>query len=455
MARPYPSKIPPELWDAAIAVTRFGYGAVPGQMEQVAVDPREWLIAQINEPPTLPEILQGLPPSNSTTTGFLAAQSLGPDALRGFRQNAAQQAQTEAEVHTAFALTTASPFRERLVRFWCNFFAISDASARISPIAHAFEREVIRPHLNGTLVQLLTEAMRHPAMLLNFDNARSVGGYSLTGLKGAPGVNDAMARGIMQNYTLGPDAEISRKDINGLAHMLTGWSVAGTGDPNPGGFLFRPNWHQPNKKLFQNRYYPEAGVLEAEAAIDTLGHKEETARHVATRMAQYFVDFQPPPDLIDDMLDGFTSRGNSLTGMAEGMVRSAAAWNPRQLKAKTPEDLVFSTGRALGWGPESARLALHSLRVLGQAPKQYPFPTGWPDTVAAWLSPQQLQERLAWGAGAAAHGGRWGSDVPVPELGLAILGPLLTPATYRRLVVTDGSTAALALLFAAPEFQRR
>ncbi len=456
MALPYPKKFPPELRDAAIALTRFGYGARPGEVEAISGDPRGWLLAQLDDSAVPTDFFQGLPGGTEIAAQLLRASTAGEEVLRDYRQRASESFQTEATVHTAYALATGAPFRERLVRFWCNHFSLSVLNPRIFPLTHAFEREVVRPGLGGSFVQMLTAAMHHPAMLLNYGAERSIGPWSRAGLKGAAGMTDALARAVMGRYTFGEDHKPSGKDILNLTKMFTGWSIAGPEEANPGGFLFRETWHEPNSKYFLLRNYPHAGVLEAEATLDTLGRREETARNLAFKMARHFVADTPPPELISDMLRGFTNGGNSLTGMAKGMVMSQASWNPQQMKVKTPEDMVFSAARAMGLGGEAGRSALRSLAVLGQAAKHAPAPSGWSDISAAWLSPQQMLERLDWGAAAARQGMQPGMrDRPASDTALAVLGPLLSPVTFRRIVVAADRGEGLAMFFASPEFQRR
>jgi len=48
---------------------------------------------------------------------------------------------------------------------------VSTARNAVVPVAGAFEREAIRPHVTGNFTDLLIAAETHPAMLLYLDNA--------------------------------------------------------------------------------------------------------------------------------------------------------------------------------------------------------------------------------------------------------------------------------------------
>ncbi len=47
------------------------------------------------------------------------------------------------------------PFRERLVHFWTNHFAVSADKAQVVGLAGALENEAIRPNLTGRFEDLL------------------------------------------------------------------------------------------------------------------------------------------------------------------------------------------------------------------------------------------------------------------------------------------------------------
>ena len=84
------------------------------------------------------------------------------------------------------ALTTGTPFRERLVWFWANHFTVSIRSGMIASLVGAYVRDAIRPHVTGRFADMLLAVMRHPAMLLYLDNAGSAGPNSPAGQRQQP-----------------------------------------------------------------------------------------------------------------------------------------------------------------------------------------------------------------------------------------------------------------------------
>src|SRR5450631_4710588 len=255
------------MMQAEIAVLRFGLGAKPGDLAAAADEPRAWLMAQVRGPAPL-AVNTPLAPSDQVYAGLLAARderrqmkqesaAAGADAKAAFNaiREAYQphyRAQVLARAQSA-ALTT-RPFAERLVHFWTNHFAVSADKGAVFGIAGTLENEVIRPHVGGRFVDLLTAVEQHPAMIAFLDNQYSVGKDSeLAQLAGrraawrpsarrgaaepqpdAPdkpkrqfGINENLAREILELHTLGVNGGYTQTDVTCFAQVITGWSIGG------------------------------------------------------------------------------------------------------------------------------------------------------------------------------------------------------------------------------------
>src|SRR5262249_49055539 len=108
----------------------------------------------------------------------------------------------EATARTLAQIESRQPLRERLVAFWANHFTVSILRPVVLGLAGAFEREAIRPHVTGRFHDLLLAAMRHPAMLIYLDNATSVGPESRFGRLRGRGLNENLARELLELHTL-------------------------------------------------------------------------------------------------------------------------------------------------------------------------------------------------------------------------------------------------------------
>src|SRR6185437_7243830 len=85
----------------------------------------------------------------------------------------------EAKARLDAALAAPTGFAERLVWFWSNHFCVSADKGPVRPLCGAFEREAIRPHINGLFEDMLLAVETHPAMLFYLDNVQSTGPHSI------------------------------------------------------------------------------------------------------------------------------------------------------------------------------------------------------------------------------------------------------------------------------------
>lgn len=428
------------------ALSRFGMGAAPGEAESIARDPRAWVLAQLEQAARPPE-LAGLPGHAETLRREAELRrmrkqdpNVGKDELRRLYV-------AEAGARTRAAIASATPVFERLVRFWSNHFTVSAARPEVAPIAGAFEREAIRPNILGRFHDLLTAVVHHPAMLLYLDNAQSIGPASPAGRRNGKGLNENLARELLELHTLGVDGGYAQADVEGLARILTGWTV----DPRDGVFRFTPNRHQPGAKTVLGRSFEEEGEQEAGRALLLLSRHPATARFLATKLARHFVADDPPPALVEALARTFLDTDGDLGAVTRLLVTRSESWNRPLAKLRSPDDLVIAALRALGeengTTEERDRRLVQSLTLLGQAPWSAPSPAGRPDRAEDWAGPEAMMRRLEW-AKALADRRRRGALPPLDQFIPA------GPATRRAL---DGATGAEALFLAlaSPEFQRR
>ena len=433
--------------DAVVAAVRFGLGARPGDLEAIeAQGPRRWLDAQL-EPRALAEPLADLPGARQGVLELMEGRGAGEEERREVRRQIRDRFAAEAAVHLEVAAGTEAPLHERLVAFWANHFTVSIRRGQVTSVAWSFEREVVRRHLGGTFEQMLLASTRHPAMLAYLDNLGSIGPDSRAGQRRGRGLNENLAREILELHTLGVQGGYGQADVEALAQLLTGWSL----DPDTGEATFYPHRHQPGPKVLLGTTHEGEGERDGVAALAALAHHPSTARHLATKLARHFVADEPPPAAVEEIEAAFLDSGGHLPAVHRAILGLEAAWSPALTKLKTPWELVVSTTRALAQRREgTGRWMLSSLRAMGQLPYQAPSPQGWADVAAEWLGPEAMLGRLDFVARAAAV-------APLVEAGAraeSVLGPILGTAT-RRALASEGGTDAVAILLASPEFQRR
>lgn len=433
--------------DTATAMIRWGLGPRPGEVAEAGGDGRDWALAQLDAEGPEPAEVIALPPTERIAARVWSLRRDGDkDAIE--RELRALWRQ-EAGVRAMAMVRTTRPLRERLVAFFANHLAVSALEPPVFGLAGAYERDAIRPRVLGRFADLLLAAIRHPAMLIYLDNARSIGPDSRAGRRAGRGLNENLAREILELHTLGADGGYGQADVEALAAMLTGWTVPddeASGDGEP--FRFGAARHQPGDKTLLGRRYPEAGEAEARAALRDLAAHPSTARHVSRKLAAHFTG-HAPASLVARMTAAWADTAGDLREVVRAMLTApeADAGPPR---LKSPHDLVISTARALG-RLDGAEAIVGSLDHLGQLTWAVPSPAGWPDDDASWASPQAVLDRVEWSERV---GDTFGASTDAAALADDVLGGRLGRAVRERLRGAD-RRRALGLFVASPEFQRR
>lgn len=241
----------------------------------------------------------------------------------------------------AAALDTPAPFVERLVYFWSNHFAVSADKLTVIGLAGLLEFEAIRPHVLGKFSDMLGAVERHPAMLLYLDQAQSIGPNSQVGIRVAArgnrqiGLNENLAREIMELHTLGVRTGYTQADVTEFARAMTGWTVSGIGrgpgarfsgtDGVPGDLVFAAALHEPGARTIMGRQYAHEGERQAQAVLSDLATHPATATHICTKLARHFAGDAPPPALVASMQAAYLGSGGDLPTVYRVLIDSPEA----------------------------------------------------------------------------------------------------------------------------------
>ena len=489
------------IGERAIAIGRFGLGARPGDLTKPEGDLIGELLAEVAAATASPK-LAALPDSSGLAAAYFEFQTgkktdkamrarttqdlteqtqimpgsprpgsqMQADATEGpalkappgpqpasvsqpGRPNAVQDALiAEFRARLALARQAEIGFGERLALFWANHFTVSGADQAVHIVAGAFEREAIRPHLNGTFHDMLAAAESHPAMIRYLNNERSMGPNSMAGKRQRKGLNENLAREIMELHTVGVDGGYTQADVTSFARAITGWSIVAPlgSEGEPGTFFFRPNMHEPGSQRVLGHDYPQAGLDQGQSVLTDLAKYPKTSQHIAFKLVRHFIADVPPPQAVAKVAAAFDSSNGSLPATYEALLRTEAAFAAPALKLRPPVEFVLASIRALETDIEPPRFQ-RAMHLLGQQPFMAPSPQGWPDDSKAWLAPDAIRTRLEF-ANLLAQ--KAGGARPV-ERAKAVLGTLLTEETRTTLERAETTEQALALLLMSPEFQRR
>ncbi len=446
------------MTNPAIALNRFGLGARPD--DAPPPDPQRWLLAQFDSFEPLPAAWQALPRTPALVDVWNNMQRSvrqAPEGQRsgireGYLREGSRDYRAAVGARTTSALQTATPFVERLVHFWSNHFAVSVDKLLIVGLAGSFEADAIRPHVLGRFEDLLLAAVRHPAMLLYLDQAQSTGPGSVMGSRGR-GLNENLAREILELHTLGVRSGYTQEDVKEFARALTGWTLPGDGGTSAGAtFRFVPALHEPGSRTLLGKTYSDAGEAQARAVIHDLVAAPATALHVARKLARHFVADDPPQALVQRLAHTFTRTDGDLTSVYRELIASPDAWQPAATKFKSPWDWAISSLRALGRREMAPTQAANLMTQLGQPVWRPGSPAGYTDAATAWAAPDALMRRLEVAQRLAQEAG---DAADARTLAPRVLPGGLSEASATAIARAESGGTALALLLVCPEFMRR
>jgi uncharacterized protein (DUF1800 family) len=488
--------------ESSIALNRFGLGGRPG--DDPGRTPRQWLTAQFDRFDPRPQPIAALPATPAIVADLRDYQQEQRQARQAARQAPAmvaeraatppadmpamqgrarpanpmraqrQAARREIRDHYAAAvsaralaaLQSPAPFVERLVHFWANHFTVSADKIATVGLAGAFEFEAIRPHVLGRFGDMLQAAERHPAMLLYLDQAQSVGPGSPAGQRAEQrarkrGLNENLAREILELHTLGVRTGYTQADVTEFARAMTGWTVSGLGQgggrfagggQEVGRFVFAPRLHEPGTRTILGRSWAQPGEGQAGAVLDLLATQPATARHIATKLARHFAGDDPPPALVARLETAFLRSGGDLPSVYRVLVDAPECWVPQPVKFKSPWEWTISSLRAVG-AQQLPQTAINGLLTqLGQPVWKPGSPAGWYDVTGTWAGSDAVMRRVE----AAERIAQRTRDTIDARTRAAELFPgALSPATAQAIARAESPSQGVALLLVSPEFMRR
>lgn len=352
---------------------------------------------------------------------------------------------------------TRDGLRERLTAFWADHFT-ARGMGKLWPFGQLpYVEEAIRPHVAGRFSDMLRAVVTQPLMLIYLDQHSSVGPNSRAAKKGR-GLNENLAREMLELHTLGARGPFDQRDVQELAKLLTGLSYN-----LRRGFVYRPGLAEPGaEEVLGIRYGGPHGRLDdILAALDDLALHPATADHIAGKLATHFVSDTPGAALRGALAETYRATGGDLGAVTKALLDHPDAWSNTARNVKQPVDFVGSTLRALDLVPrhlplgnlrKTQQILLTPLALMGQPFGAPPGPDGWPEADPDWITPQRLAARLQWAMSAPFQLRR---TLPRPETFLVhALGDTAPEPVRFAARAAESRAEGIGIILASPAFQR-
>ncbi|MBE1284241.1 MAG: DUF1800 family protein [Rhodobacteraceae bacterium] len=353
------------------------------------------------------------------------------------------------------------PFRERLVLFWADHFTAYGKAGIKQYGGPTYVEEAIRPNISGRFSDLLIAVTTHPVMIQYLDQNRSSGPNAAATKRSKilKGLNENLAREVLELHTLGVGGPYTQQDVRQLAELFTGLSHS-----LQEGFLFRPRMAEPgHETVLGKQYGGDAPSLDAiHQVLRDLAAHPATARHIARKLAVHFVSDHPDAGLVEDLAEIYLQTDGDLMAVYSGLLDHPASWRTELQNVKPPFDFVASACRALAVQPDiqsndSFNVALRALwvplTIMGQTWLRPAGPNGFPEEDEAWVTPQGLAARMRW---AMAAPEKLIDPLPDPRVFVeASLGAFASSQTHFAAQAAETRAEGVGLVLISPAFQRR
>jgi uncharacterized protein (DUF1800 family) len=445
----------------AIVACRFGYGLPGGEGFASPGD----LDKQLRRATVIPDRF-----STASSKERIVANAAHVERLRGFRGTTEERTkifqervqaigagyQSDSHDRVIFAVESETPFFERLVDFWSNHFTVSGSSGR--NLGGPYEVEAIRPNVMGRFEDMLVAVEHHPAMVGYLNLNQSIGPNSPVGKRKGGGLNENLAREILELHTLGVHGGYSQEDVTSFAKIMTGWTI----DRQNGEVEFLPARAEPGRHTLLGTSFDSSEESYSQA-LRMLARHPSTARFIAAKLVTHFIGGSASASAIESVAQAFGASGGNLPSVYEALVRLPESWSPLGSKARTDFEFIVAALRAAGLSRDELLprevdgqlrpnpLSAGALAQLAQPMWKAPSPAGWPEDPEEWLSPVGLAQRLRWIPKVVGkiH------DESVVSFCDTVLGPLASAQTRAVIQAASNREEGISLVLASPEFNRR
>lgn len=320
------------------------------------------------------------------------------------------------------AIYGADQIKQRLLHFWINHFTVGDQGS--APDLIGDYHDLVYEGLDWSFADLLYRATSHPAMLTYLDNVQNIGWNSrkARGCKASDcvvGINDNLARELMELHSVSPARGYTEDDIHEAAKVLAGWGQVfelEENGPPPDGDWSQPwfvNHAEPGPKKVLGLDIPD-GRGGLRVLTDMLAADDFSRRFISRKLAIHFIGDSATEADIAPIEAAWAASGGHLPTVHRAVLRQALASQTKRFH--WPLTWMFQVLRMSGAdllrGYADMRKTImgvdrdcdHIMNELGNSFWSNRQPNGFSDRTADWISTEHFDRRFRIAGLAHQHG---------------------------------------------------
>lgn len=267
------------------------------------------------------------------------------------------------------------PLEEKLALFWHDHFAAS--WLEVLDIYLMYQQNQLLRRYADKYDALLHGIVQDPAMIRYLTNDRNTKNNN----------NENLGREVLELFSMGEENSANHKkdgytekDVrDGMTRALTGFSY----DRPTGQFRFYSSRHDTGTKTFLGR----KGDFGPHEALDIVLQHPATARYITKKLYEFFVHFDPDPQVIDRLAHVLRENSYEIRPMLKNLFLSEEFYSSKALAnhIKGPAELMVSTIKLLKLEKVNYQ-NLDSVCInMRQAFFDPPNVAGWPEG-RAWVN---------------------------------------------------------------------
>jgi uncharacterized protein (DUF1800 family) len=393
---------------AAHLMRRAGFGASHAELEELAEKDYAELVEDLLHPERFPEVDENV--------------------LR--RYNDGEAIDVWASRWIFRMINSQRQLQEKMALFWHQVFATAWYKGEHT-LSMFQQIDMLRRLGLSNIRTILIEISKNPAMIFWLDNNENH--------KDEP--NENYGRELLELFSMGVD-NYTEDDVKQAARAFTGWNFEQPIPLYPHGhytpqFVYREDDHDDSVKTFLD----ETGRLNGEDIVDIIVKQPAAAKFVIRHMYNFFVADEPQvpawntvpprdPEAIETLVEAYFESGGEMRSVLRVLFNSDFFKNARQMRVKSPVELVASTVKLAGTHrfPDSTLTSLAAASALmGQHLLNPPTVEGW-HTGKEWIDGGTLNDRVNFAVDHLADLDKPGVQAVVARLGSN--GDTVTPAEF-------------------------
>tara|TARA_Y100001970_G_scaffold145932_1_gene179176 strand:+ start:6074 stop:7516 length:1443 start_codon:yes stop_codon:yes gene_type:complete len=303
--------------------------------------------------------------------------------------------------------TTKSPLIEKMTLFWHGVFATGYPKV-VHGMQKNYQIDMFRKMCLEDLDSILLELSKDPAMIIWLDNQENHNGA----------INENYGRELLELFSMGV-GNYSEDDIKECARAFTGWTIANRdymverserdSDQPFGRIAWHFKFDEKDHDFGEKTFLGETGNFNGEDIVKIICKQESTARFIARRLYNFFVEDEVPvpswndvapknPEAIDILVKAYFDNNHSIKEMVRTLFNSDffKSDNVRYKRVKSPVELVTGVLRMTGDLDRPKRSMFNhfgKMEYMGQWLTNPPTVEGWHDGTE-WIETGSIVERV-------------------------------------------------------------